>query len=162
MISGTPTAVGTSNFTVRVADLKTKTHPQEIATEAYSITVAVPAPTITRLAPTSGWTNGDTKVTILGTAFSASYQGRLRFDRGVGLRRERQREGDHGLHRAGGGWPGERHGDHAVGVDHRHEAIHLRDSALKLVGIIAIRVTSLCLAAERLVWRRAKRAGIHE
>ena len=55
-----------------MADHKTKTHPQEIATEAYSITVAVPAPTITRLAPTSGWTNGDTKVTILGTPFSGA------------------------------------------------------------------------------------------
>ena len=62
-ISGTPTATGTSNFTVQVVDGSGCT-----ANEFYSIQVgATPAPAITNFTPTSG--NSGTVVTITGSNF---------------------------------------------------------------------------------------------
>lgn len=49
-ITGTPTAVGTSNFTVRVTDSGS---PQQATTQAFSITIGTAAPTISSATPSS-------------------------------------------------------------------------------------------------------------
>lgn len=65
-IKGTPTATGTSNFTLRVTDSST---PPQSATHSFSIVVnAAPAPTITSLTPSSAVAgSGDLSDTIAGT-----------------------------------------------------------------------------------------------
>lgn len=71
VIWGKPKASGTSTFTVKVADHKTVTHAQETATQALSITVTQPTPTITKVGPNSGPITGGTRVTITGTSLWA-------------------------------------------------------------------------------------------
>lgn len=63
VISGRPKASGTSTFTVEVTD-----HTHDTATQALSITVTQPSPTITMVKPNSGPDGGGNKVVISGTS----------------------------------------------------------------------------------------------
>jgi hypothetical protein len=71
-ISGTPQASGTSNFTVKVVDENGTTHAPETATQALSITVTQPTPTISRVNPNSGPDTHATMVQITGTALEGA------------------------------------------------------------------------------------------
>ncbi len=65
-ISGTPTASGAFTFTVSGTDSSTLTHAS-FTSATISLTIAVAAPTVTSISPTSGPTAGGTSVTITGT-----------------------------------------------------------------------------------------------
>ena len=66
-ISGTPKAIGISDFTIKVTDSKSPGAAATSATAALSITVGQPAPTISAVAPASGPGAGGNKVIITGT-----------------------------------------------------------------------------------------------
>jgi hypothetical protein len=65
-ISGTPTASGSFTFTVSGTDSSTLTHAS-FTSATISLTIAVAAPTVTAISPTSGPVAGGTSVTITGT-----------------------------------------------------------------------------------------------
>ncbi len=66
-VTGTPTADGTAAVTVKVVDTRSSTHAQESATEALTVTVGQPVPSVTGLRPASGPGAGGTRVTVTGT-----------------------------------------------------------------------------------------------
>ena len=67
VISGTPKAIGTSSFTVQVKDAKSASLPATSATQALTLTVSGPTPTVTAVKPSDGPVGGGTKVTVTGT-----------------------------------------------------------------------------------------------
>jgi endoglucanase len=70
VISGTPTTIKTSAFTVKVVDTHTATHTQQTATKALSIKITQAHPAITKVSPSSG--PNATHVTITGTTFNGA------------------------------------------------------------------------------------------
>jgi hypothetical protein len=63
-ISGTPTAAGTSNFTVRVTDSVSNT-----TTKSFSISINNPVPALSSISPTSGSRGSTLNVVLTGTNF---------------------------------------------------------------------------------------------
>ena len=78
VISGTPTAKTTSDFTVKVVDTHTTTHTQQTATKALSIKIAQAPPAMTKVSPASRSGAGGTKVTITGTLLNGADGGEVR------------------------------------------------------------------------------------
>lgn len=71
VISGTPTAIGTSTFTVSVFDTKVPKPYQTQGTEAEQLSITVmapPTPAVSMIHPVSGPTTGGNRVVITGTA----------------------------------------------------------------------------------------------
>jgi uncharacterized repeat protein (TIGR01451 family) len=66
-ISGTPKATGASSFTVQVKDTKSASLPATSASQALTLTVSGPTPTVTAVKPSDGPVSGGTKVTVTGT-----------------------------------------------------------------------------------------------
>jgi hypothetical protein len=67
VISGTPAAPGTSDFTVTVTDSF-----RETASAARSITSVLAVPVVSKVSPSTGFTAGGTSVTITGSAFTGA------------------------------------------------------------------------------------------
>ena len=70
LLSGTPTTIATTHFTIEVAD---SSHPVATATQAYTFNVVSPGPpTVTAVIPSAGPTTGGTGVDISGTLFTGA------------------------------------------------------------------------------------------
>ncbi len=66
-ISGSPKSAGTSSITVEVKDTKSASMPSTSATQALTLTVSGPTPSVTAVKPSDGPVGGGTKVTVVGT-----------------------------------------------------------------------------------------------
>jgi hypothetical protein len=67
VISGIPTAAGTSDFTVIVTDAA-----DETASAPRSITAVLAVPIVSKVSPSTGFTTGGTSVTITGSGFTGA------------------------------------------------------------------------------------------
>lgn len=71
VVTGRPSASGSSTFTVKVVDHRTVTHAQQTATQTLSLTITQPTPVITLVHLNTGPVTGGTKVTITGISLWA-------------------------------------------------------------------------------------------